>query len=277
MMKNQVSRDIPRAQSGDFYAHEIMGPWAMVPSKPRRQRNTHFTFKRFHIDQKDCAMKVSSDSCLLGASALVEGVSRILDIGTGTGVLALMVAQRAAPDTVVHGVEICPKAAKTARDNVAASPFAGMVRLFEGRIQTFAPEDGLPYDLIMANPPFFQKALPSQSAARTLARHAQDVGLDFPDLVTSVGRLLHTDGSLWLLLPPTEMGMFASLAADAGLFESERLTVQHRPQDPANRLISCFSRSRQPHSIRSLVRCLEDGITPTPEVKRLLADYMLYY
>lgn len=178
---------------------------------------------------------------------------------------------------MIDAVEICPQAAKTARANIAASPFAAMVHLYEGRIQTFSPEHALPYDLIMANPPFFQKALPNQSLPRTLARHALEDGLDFADLLAAVVRLLHRDGALWLLLPPMEMGMFAALASPLGLFEVERLAVRHRPKDLPNRLISRFSRREQTLETRPLVRCLEDGNTPSPQARALLADYMLYY
>jgi tRNA1Val (adenine37-N6)-methyltransferase len=249
----------------------------MGPIKRRRQRNTHFTFKRFHIDQKDCAMKVSSDSCIFGAYVPVDSARRILDIGTGTGVLALMAAQRAAPSTIIDGVEICSQAAETARRNVAASPFVPMVRIFEGRIQTFVPEGGMEYDLILSNPPFFQKALPNQHRARTIARHASGEGMDFPDLVASACRLLASNGQLWLLLPPLEMAIFAKLAAETQLFEWERLALQHKHAGPPNRLISCFGRFPKPLKKSLLVRCLEDGITPSPEVRSLLRDYMLSY
>lgn len=249
----------------------------MELTKPRRQRNTHFTFKRFHIDQKDCAMKVSSDSCLLGAYVPVDTARRILDIGTGTGVLALMAAQRSDPCTIIEGVEICSHAAETARRNVAASPFAHMVRIFEGRIQTFVPEGGIEYDLILSNPPFFQKALPNQHLARTIARHAREEGMDFTDLVASACRLLATNGQLWLILPPVEMEIFAKLAVEAHLFEWERLAVQHKPADPPNRMISCFGRFQKPLTKKVLIRCLEDGITPSPEVRAILRDYMLFY
>jgi tRNA1Val (adenine37-N6)-methyltransferase len=222
-------------------------------------------------------MKVSSDSCLLGAYVPVDSARRILDIGTGTGVLALMTAQRSAPGTIIDGVEICSKAAETARRNVAASPFAHMVRIFEGRIQTFVPEGGIAYDLILSNPPFFQKALPNQHLARTIARHAREEGMDFTDLVASACRLLAADGQLWLLLPPPEMETFVRLAEESHLFEWERLTVQHKPSDPPNRIISSFGRFQKPLKKKALVRCLEDGTSPSPEVRTILRDYMLFY
>ena len=112
-----------------------MEPTSIPTPARRRQRNSFFTFKKFHIEQKDCAMKVSSDGCLFGAVIDVESAVRVLDIGTGSGLLALMVAQRAASFCQIDAVEICSRAAYTAQQNVAGSPFASMIRIFSSPIQ----------------------------------------------------------------------------------------------------------------------------------------------
>jgi tRNA1Val (adenine37-N6)-methyltransferase len=249
----------------------------MTRTNQRRQRNTHFTFKQFRIDQRDCAMKVSSDGCLFGAWINPNGARRVLDIGTGSGLLALMLAQRAAPETRIDAVEISPQAARMARQNVAGSPFATMIHVYEEPIQQFQPEDAQRYDLIVANPPFFLDALLGKNKARNLARHALEDGLDFIAMLQAVMRLLADDGTFWLLLPPIELQKFSDLASTYGLHELQRVAVSHKPGDPINRLISAFSRSIGPLQTIKLVRCGDDGKTPSPEAHALLVDYMLYY
>ena len=248
----------------------------MTQVKNRRQRNSHFTFKRFHIDQTDCAMKVSSDACLLGAFVPLGEARYILDIGTGTGLLALMVAQRAAPGVHIDAVEISPAAAAKAYENVAASPFADAVHVHQGPIQQHEPSHGQRYELILANPPFYQNSLRGHEAARNLAWHAGPDGLDFTGLIDAVVRLMVDTGLFWVLLPMAQHAEFTQLAAGRGLHERERLSICHKPGDAVNRVISAFSRCSGPLLSRIFMRCDQDGC-PSSEARTLFADYMLHY
>ncbi|PTT52789.1 tRNA1(Val) (adenine(37)-N6)-methyltransferase, partial [Aeromonas sp. HMWF014] len=130
--------------------------------------NSGFTFKQFHIEHDRCAMKVGTDGILLGAWAPVANASRVLDIGTGSGLIALMLAQRSRSDCLIDGVELDRDAATQARANVAASPWTSRVNIVENAIQDYrAP----PYDLIVSNPPYFVAGQSFSDPARALARH----------------------------------------------------------------------------------------------------------
>lgn len=113
-------------------------------------RSRGFTFKQFHVDHDRCAMKVGTDGILLGAWAPVANARRVLDIGTGSGLIALMLAQRSRSDCVIDAVELDNNAVNQARDNVTASPWAARIRVIESAIQEY---QAAPYDLIVSNPP----------------------------------------------------------------------------------------------------------------------------
>ena len=243
----------------------------------KRRRSDQFTFKRFQIDQTGCAMRISSDATIFGAYVPIENVRTILDIGTGTGLLALMVAQRAHPEAQIDAVEICPVAFARAKDNAAASPFADMINPINQSVQEFALQSQKRYELILSNPPFYQNDLPS-SAKHTanIARHSHEHGLDFAAMLVAVEQLLHDDGVFWVLLPAIESATFSTLAAASGLYERERLCIRHKGSDLINRMISAYSRRVTKLATHELVRHAEDG-SPTPELRDLLSPYMLHY
>ncbi|WP_300582122.1 methyltransferase, partial [uncultured Pseudoalteromonas sp.] len=134
-----------------------------------------FVFKQFTVTQTRAAMKVSTDGILLGAWADVSGAKHILDIGTGTGLLALMAKQRM-PDAKVSAIEIDSDACNDARDNFAASPWPD-INLFEGAVQSFSAAE--PFDAIITNPPYFNASLKGDNHARNTARHTD--GLSFSE------------------------------------------------------------------------------------------------
>ena len=142
-----------------------------------------FQFKKFTIAQDRCAMKVGTDGVLLGAWA--RGGKRVLDIGTGTGLVALMMAQRFT-DAVVDAVEIDHDTAGQAMENVSSSPFANRVKVFAKALQDFEPDT--PYDCIVTNPPFFSNSLLAPDSSRTMARHT--VALSFADILAFAARHL---------------------------------------------------------------------------------------
>ena len=243
----------------------------------KRQRSDQFTFKRFQIDQTDCAMRISSDATIFGAYIAVENAKTILDIGTGTGLLALMVAQRAHPEARIDAVEISPVAFARAKENAAASPFADMINPINQSIQEFALQSQKRYELILSNPPFYQNDLPSSAKdSANIARHSHENGLDFAAMLAAVEQLLHDNGIFWVLLPAAESATFSALASAAGLHEKERLCLRHSSSDPINRMISAYSRRVTVPEIHELVRHNEDS-SPTPELRELLSLYMLNY
>ena len=165
-----------------------------------------FKFKQFAVEQDDVAMKVGTDGVLLGAWAECEGAKRILDIGTGTGVIALQMAQRN-PTAQVQAVEIDETAAKRARANFDNSPWAERLEIAQTAVQEFYPAEK--FDLIISNPPYFIDSLLPPDAKRSTARHTHD--LTFEELDKAVCRLLAENGKFVLILPITEFEKYLSL------------------------------------------------------------------
>lgn len=156
-----------------------------------------FTFKQFHINDSRCGMKVGTDAVSLGAwMETVARPSRILDVGTGCGILSLMAAQRF-PDAHVCGVEADAGAASDARYNVAASKWSDRMEIIEGDIFKLDFQDH--FDLIVSNPPFFTETLRSPDSVRAGSRHEGALGVD--SLITLAARLLTDDGNLCFIAP----------------------------------------------------------------------------
>lgn len=165
-----------------------------------------FRFKQFAVEQDDVAMKVGTDGVLLGAWAGCEGANRILDIGTGTGVIALQMAQRN-QQAKVQAVEIDPTAALRARANFDASPWAERLEVEQTAVQEFAPAEK--FDLIVSNPPYFVDSLLPPDAKRSTARHTHD--LTFEELDEAVARLLAEGGRFALILPVAEFEKYLTI------------------------------------------------------------------
>ncbi|WP_276498156.1 tRNA1(Val) (adenine(37)-N6)-methyltransferase [Pontibacter litorisediminis] len=183
--------------------------------------NTYFQFKQFRVEQDRCAMKVCTDSCVFGAYVEVGAAQRILDIGAGTGLLSLMVAQRSKAS--IDAVEINPEAQQQAQENFAASPWANQLQLHPQSLQEFARQERPKYDVILSNPPFFLSSLKSPDAAKNTAKHTGE--LLFEDILYFAQQHLTEHGKLYLLLPPTEASYFAGLARASDLYLQEELQV----------------------------------------------------
>ena len=182
-------------------------------------------------------MKVGTDAVLLGSWA--TGGKRILDIGTGTGVVALMMAQRF-PQAEVHAIDIEPQACRQAVENVAASPFAGRVQVRCISVQHFAEEacsEG-GYDAIVSNPPFFENALKAPEEARMRARHNDT--LPYDQLFQAVGKLMTTDGEFSAIIPFNYKERLEEEAARAGMFVSKLCAVRTTPRKPVKRYLMAF-------------------------------------
>ena len=165
-----------------------------------------FRFKQFAIEQDDVAMKVGTDGVLLGAWADCHGAKHILDIGTGTGVIALMLAQRNA-NAEICAVEIDEIAARRARSNFDLSPWAERLTVENCAVQAFDPTEK--FDLIISNPPYFVDSLLPPDAKRSTARHTHD--LSFEELDKAVCRLLTNDGCFALILPTAEFEKYLTI------------------------------------------------------------------
>lgn len=181
-------------------------------------------------------MKVGTDGVLLGAWADVGSAATILDIGAGSGLIALMLAQRQ-PNAHIHAVEIDEAAAAEAAANAAASPWGHRIAIFPQPIQDFAAalarQEG--YHLIASNPPFFTGGVLSLSAPRQSVRHT--VKLSHHDLLSAVRKLLLPDGKFCVVLPLLEGLRFAEWAAGYQLYTVRQTQVRPRPSQPPNRIL----------------------------------------
>lgn len=227
-----------------------------------------FTFKQFTINQDRCAMKVCTDACILGASTDVENVNNILDIGTGTGLLSLMLAQRS--NAQINAVEIDEDAYQQALTNIQASRFFDKIKVNHQRIQDFISTKT--YDLIISNPPFYQQSLKSSDAKTNKALHA--VELSFDDLIDSVLRLLSIEGKFVVLLPPFEIEKLIQIAQKKGLYLSKKILIRHDESKPIFRVIATFL-TKKVYDLeeKALIIHNEDGKTYSNEFRDLLKDY----
>ncbi len=195
--------------------------------------NDYFKFKQFTVVQRHCAMKVGTDGTLLGAWA--NGGKRILDVGTGTGLIALMTAQRF-PDASVLGIDIDEMAVRQAKENVEASPFAGRIDIarcdmaqMEGR-----------FDAIVCNPPFFVDALTCPDERRTMARHAAT--LTYRQLMSAAWRMLDDGGQLSVVIPFDCRQRLAAEASLAGFSLVRMCGVKTTPAKPIRRFLLAFAK-----------------------------------
>lgn len=199
-----------------------------------------FSFKRFHIEQDGCAMKVGTDGVLLGAWCTVEpGFRKALDIGTGTGLIAVMLAQRGEGFSLeVDAIEIDEPSGNKARENAGQSEWAEHIAVELVSVQKHkCGEEGI-YDLVVSNPPYFNDSLLPPDASRTNARHTTT--LTHSELVGNVTRLIKPDGVFAVILPYPQADDFISLASREGLRLSRRTDVFPTPRSQAKRSLLEF-------------------------------------
>lgn len=229
-----------------------------------------FRFKQFTIHQDRTPMKVGTDGVLLGAWADSEHAHRILDIGTGTGLIALMSAQRN-PSAHIDAIEIEPGACQQARENILASPWAQRIEFIPTALQNFSP--GKHYDHIVCNPPFFIGSTKTPSAGRTLARHCDS--LPHTELISHTARLLAPEGNFCLILPPQEARQAISEARFHHLYPSRITRVLPNPGKAPKRLLVRFSFADLPPSEDELVLELSRHVYSEAYI-RLTHTFYLY-
>ncbi|KAA8995516.1 tRNA1(Val) (adenine(37)-N6)-methyltransferase [Affinibrenneria salicis] len=202
-------------------------------------RGDGFTFRQFFVAHDRCAMKVGTDGVLLGAWAPLRG-DKILDIGCGSGLIALMLAQRSRSEVRIDAVEIDGAAAQQARENLQASPWAQRLRLYEGDVVGFAAATARRYSLIVSNPPYFPAGPACRSAEREQARYTSS--LSHASLLECAAALLTPDGLFCLVLPQDIAGLFCQQACSRGWYVARRLTVADRASRPARRVLLALAR-----------------------------------
>lgn len=220
-------------------------------------------------------MKVGTDGIMLGAWAAVDKATTALDIGTGTGVIALMLAQRTSKATI-HGIDIDEVSCEQAHGNFQSAPWSERLAVIQESIQDYARTTRTTYDLIVSNPPFFSGGTFGMREARAIAR--QTVRMPHGDLLIAVRQLLADDGRFCLVLPYLEGLRFQERAEAYHLFCTKVTEVLPRPGLPVNRLLMQFEQEDKPVATDQLVvRETEDESTYTPAYRELLKDFLLKF
>ena len=233
-----------------------------------------FSFKQVHVEDTHCGMKISTDGVLLGAWTRTPPPSaHILDVGAGSGLIALMLAQRC-PSAHITALELDLNAVTDLSSNIQSSPWADRIEAVQGDFQTFTPQEDILYDLIVSNPPFFDTGIVSPDTSRAGARHR--AGLDYRSLIANAHNLLSADGSLAMIVPAeceSDLVLHAELAR---LNVSRLCHVITRPGKSAKRLLVQLDRHPGHCSdSRLTIRDVHDQWTP--EYIALTKDFYLNF
>lgn len=207
-----------------------------------------FLFKQFRIVQTDATHKVGTDGVLLGAWVNVSGSKVILDVGTGSGLIALMIAQRTDETVIIDGIDIQQVDAAQAKENVLSSPWSGKVHIYHASLQSFVPEKK--YDLIVSNPPFFINSYKPPKNNRSTVRHTET--LPFTDLIAFSKKNLSAIGRLAVILPTAEAERFSTIAQAHGLYLSRKCEFRSRTHKPVERWLMEFSFEQRAQDNESL-------------------------
>lgn len=230
--------------------------------------NAYFQFKQFRVDQSLAAMKVCTEACVFGALTEADNPGRILDIGTGTGLLSLMAAQKFS--CPIDAVEMEEGAYRQALANFQISPWSDRLAVFHTSIQEFTPSHQ--YDLILCNPPFFSDHLQSPSKARNMAMHNHT--LPHSDLAEAIQGLLTESGLAYVLHPPSEAIMFDSLANGKDLYVQQRTQLMHHEEGPVLRYITVYGTKPKEHSLETFVIKDESGAYTNDFIEKLKPYYL---
>lgn len=233
--------------------------------------NPYFSFKKFTVYHDKCAMKVGTDGVLLGAWVKLGKVTRVLDVGTGTGLIALMLSQRSEGFISIDAIDIDEDAVLQTLENVERASFLN-VKAIHSSLQDYVEKCDAKYDIIVSNPPYFSSSLHSPDGQRTLARHTNS--LPMVEFMNISARLLSSDGYLSLIFPYAEKDLLIGLAENAGLFVSRITNVYPMPHLNAKRVLLEFSKVKQDAEITDLIIEKERHIY-TDDFTELVKDFYL--
>lgn len=203
--------------------------------------NDWFQFKQFLIKQDKTAMKVGTDGVLLGSWANLPEKGRALDVGVGTGLLSLMIAQRNS-ELCIDGVEIERNAYLQACENVDSSKWADRIHFYNASFKDFAVSTTENYDLIICNPPFYRTKNPGQNAQRAIARHADS--LDLTDLITYSKKVLNRNGIICLILPAEQLDVSMEIAQSESLHLQRLTYLKPTPHKDPHRVLLQYGKMK---------------------------------
>ena len=236
--------------------------------------NNYFQFKQFRIEQEKSSMKVCTDSCLFGAwvADKIEknfiNPKTILDIGAGTGLLSLMLAQKS--NAIVNAVEIDKNSFEQTKENFASSPWHQRMQVFHQDIKEW--KMNLKYDFIISNPPFYENDLKSNTLNKNVAKHHEKLTLK--ELIQCIKNNIADNGYFAILLPYHRIGYFTTIAIENGFYLKEKLIVKQTPGHSFFGGILLFGTKKASEIQSELIIKNEDG-NYTDEFQELLKDYYL--
>jgi tRNA1Val (adenine37-N6)-methyltransferase len=234
--------------------------------------NQFFRFKQFIVRQEGSAMKVGTDGVLLGAWTSIGDAKRILDVGTGTGLIALMLAQRS--NALIDAVEIDENSALQAINNVNTSRWGERVNIYNKSFQDYANETNHIYDLIVSNPPYFVNSLKSEEVARMVARHNEQ--LPHSDLLKGITNLLAENGRFVGIFPYVEGNIFVAEASKYELYCNKRVSIHGKVNGPVKRLMLDFGKQKMPLE-ESVIAIRGVDAEYTPDYISLTKDFYLAF
>jgi len=233
-----------------------------------------FKFKKFSINDDGCAMKVNTDGVLLGAWVNTDNARQILDIGTGSGLIAMILAQRC--DALIDAIDIHTPSISMAKKNVLNSPWSERIRCKHISFQIFAKESHDRYDLIVSNPPYFESSLQSQDPEKNIAKH--NVHLSSDELIEGVSELLTEDGRFCVILPINRELSFKVEAEQSGLYAEKITRIKGKTDRPVNRVLFEFSKGARTKKAIVSELCIRDaGENFTTTYKKLTTDLYLQF
>ena len=232
-----------------------------------------FRFKRFTVRHDRCAMKVGTDGVLLGAWADVTRAKTILDIGAGSGLVALICAQRST--AMITAVEIDDSAAQQAVENAADSPWKNRINVVHTSLEKFAESSDQRFDSIVSNPPYFENSYKAKGVRRNLARHADMLPLG--NLVRHAAALLTDTGSFSCILPAEEEFAFEERAAKEGLYLSRKTLVLPREGAEPKRVLFEFRKRPCEPEISSIAILKRESNEAAGEYRYLTKDFYLNF
>jgi tRNA1Val (adenine37-N6)-methyltransferase len=232
-----------------------------------------FEFKQFTINQSRCAMKVGTDAVLLGAWIQIEGAESILDIGTGTGVIALMMAQKST--AMITAIDIDASACEQSKENISNSPWPDRIKVLNESLQQFTINNQHKFDLIVSNPPYFVDAYKSLEEARNQARHADQ--LPFNEFINCAKLLLHEKGKICVILPTRESIKFRELAAANQLYLTRIMHIKTTEYKDEKRQMLQFELINKKLVDETLVIEQDERHNYSKEYKELTKDFYLSF
>jgi tRNA1Val (adenine37-N6)-methyltransferase len=235
------------------------------------RKSSTFYFKQFKVEDGRSTMKVGTDAVLLGIVAGVENAGKILEIGTGCGIISLILAQRSRAR--IDAIEIDEESMIQARENAGNSPWKDRINIIHSSLQDYLHQTDEKYNLVISNPPYFSRSLRSPSTKRNISRH--DDSLSFDELIEGSSELMLPDASLWVILPLIESRDFSEKSGKLGLFVHYQLKVAHKKGSEYQRVILQLMKIKQEKLVEQILVMKNEDNSLTTDYIELTKEFYI--